>query len=344
MQLSFFQILREQLATVPSVEYEDLSGKTVVIIGANIGLGFEAAKHFARMNPGRIILGCRSKERGEAAATKLKTETGYESAELRIIDLAQISSVVDFAEQFEKEGGRIDILLLNAATAPVPGQQLTADGYEPVFQVNNLCTSLLALRLLPIMLRTAEKHHTSPRIVVVSSGTHYRVKLDKDVFDSPDGFVKFGKLEYQEIETHAGGRYGDSKLLNVFFARGLSERLRDKPLIVNAVNPGFCYSALRRNITGLRAWYIWLMELVMARTSEEGSRHLIWACIGGKDNINQLRGAYISSMHVQEASDFVISEEGKRAQNKLWDALIDELVKKDPLVREIVEKYTTPPI
>ena len=56
----------------------------------------------------------------------------------------------------------------------------------------------------------------------------------------------------------------------------------------------------------------------MARSSEEGSRHLIWASIGGKDNIDQLRGAYISSMQVQEPSDFVISEEGKRAQTKLW--------------------------
>ena len=151
MQPSFFQFLRYQLATVPPVENEDLSGKTVVVIGANVGLGFEAAKHFARMNPGRIILGCRSKERGEAAATsetnhlllsnyflshftqkELKAETGYGSAELWIIDLAQISSVVDFAERFEKDGGRIDILLLNAGITPSAGQQLTTDGYEPV--------------------------------------------------------------------------------------------------------------------------------------------------------------------------------------------------------------------
>jgi retinol dehydrogenase-12 len=149
MQLGFFQFLREQLATVPSIEHEDLSGKTVVVIGANIGLGFEAAKHFAKMNPERIILGCRSKERGEAAATsetnpllsyhsvshltykELKTETGYESAELWVIDLARISSVVDFAERFEKDGGRIDILLLNAGITPALKQQLTADGYEP---------------------------------------------------------------------------------------------------------------------------------------------------------------------------------------------------------------------
>ena len=69
MQYGFFQFLHEQLTPVPSVEHEDLSGKTVVVIGANIGIGFEAAKHFAQMNPDRIILGCRSKERGEAAAT-----------------------------------------------------------------------------------------------------------------------------------------------------------------------------------------------------------------------------------------------------------------------------------
>ena len=66
------------------------------------------------------------------------------------------------------------------------------------FQINNLCTSLLGLRLLPIMLRTAEKHHTNPRIVVVSSDVHYWTKLDKDVFDSPNGLVKFGKLDYSE--------------------------------------------------------------------------------------------------------------------------------------------------
>ena len=60
------------------------------------------------------------------------------------------------------------------------------------------------------------------------------------------------------------------------------------------------------------------MELAFARTSEQGSRQLIWACIGGKGKIDQLRGAYISSMQIQEPSDFVVNEEGKRVQTKLW--------------------------
>ena len=109
-----------------------------------------------------------------------------------------------------------------------------------------------------------------------------------------------------------------SIVLNVFFARGLSERLRDKPVIVNTVNPGFCHSELARNITGLEAWFTWLMKILMARSTEQGSRQLIWACIGGKDNIDQLRGAYISSMQVREPSDSVVREKGQRTQTKLW--------------------------
>jgi retinol dehydrogenase-12 len=107
-------------------------------------------------------------------------------------------------------------------------------------------------------------------------------------------------------------------VLNVFFARELSDRLHDKPVIVNTVNPGFCHSELLRSTKGVGAWFIWLLKLLLARTTEQGSRQLIWACIGGKDNIEQLRGAYISSMQVQEPSDSVVSEEGKRAQAKLW--------------------------
>jgi NAD(P)-dependent dehydrogenase (short-subunit alcohol dehydrogenase family) len=334
--------LREQLQTVPPVQYEDVSGKTVVVIGANDGIGFEATKHFARMKPGRIIMGCRSKERGEAAVARLKAETGYESAEVWEIDLAQIPSVVKFAERFEKDGGRLDILLENAAIIPTAGQQLTADGYEPVFQVNNLCTSLLALRLLPIMLRTAEKHQTTPRIVFVASEVHYWAKgLDKYVINSPNGLENFGKREYSDMK-HSEDRYADSKLLIVFFTRALNERLRGKPIIVSTVNPGFCYSAIRKSFTGTKALLNWIMESLLARTSEQGSRQLIWACIGGKDNVDGLRGAYISSMEIREPSDSVVSEEGKRAQTILWDALIDEVAKGDPSVLEILKKYATP--
>jgi retinol dehydrogenase 12 len=63
----FFDFFRIQFSRVPPVLHKDLSKKTVVVIGANTGLGLETARHFANMGAGRLILGCRSKERGEAA-------------------------------------------------------------------------------------------------------------------------------------------------------------------------------------------------------------------------------------------------------------------------------------
>ena len=110
-------------------------------------------------------------------------------------------------------------------------------------------------------------------------------------------------------------------VLNIFFARALSDRLSDKHIIVNTVNPGYCLSNLRSTFTGLRAWLDWMREKAFARTSEEGSRQLIWAAVGGEDQLDQMRGAYISIAQISEASDFVISEEGKACQDKLWVCL-----------------------
>lgn len=106
--------------------------------------------------------------------------------------------------------------------------------------------------------------------------------------------------------------------MNVLFARALSDRLSGKPLIVNTVNPGYCYSGLRRNFRGLRAWIDWLMEKALARTAEQGSRQLVWAALAESDKHSDLRGAYVSLASVQEPSDYVISEEGQKTQNLLW--------------------------
>ena len=150
MQLSLFQFLREQLMTFPSVEHEDLplwencccywSQYRPRLRSCETLCSNESRQNQSRMSKQRVRRGC-SQPRDQSATIisfhilfvtykELKTKTGYESVELWIIELARISSVVDFAERFE--GGRIDILLLNAGIVPFPGQQLTADGYEPV--------------------------------------------------------------------------------------------------------------------------------------------------------------------------------------------------------------------
>lgn len=103
------------------------------------------------------------------------------------------------------------------------------------------------------------------------------------------------------------------------------------------------------------------MEVALARTTEEGSRQLVWAAIGHEEKKDELRGAYISLAEVSEPSDFVLSEQGSVAQDKIWvglhllrcpmsmisislimppqDNLIDELTKIEPKVQDIVKDY-----
>jgi len=342
MQVSFWDFAAAQWQRQPPVVKADLTGKTVIVLGANIGLGFETAKHFATMNPGRLILACRSQSKGQAAVEKIKADTGFAKAELWIVDLADFASVKQFADKFDREGGRLDILVENAAVA-VLDYESTKDGWETTLQVANLSTPLLALRLLPAMIQTARDHSTLPRLVVVSSETHQRVDIEKGVLESPGIIQTLGSAEHCSSKNGMKGRYPLSKLLNIFFARALNEHLPPStPLVVNTVNPGYCYSGLRRHFSGMMAVVSRFMELCLAFSTEVGSRQFVYAALGEPDHPDKLRGAYISGTRVQEVSDFVLSPQGVKAQGRLWDELVEILGSVDSKVPDIVQKYLMP--
>ena len=109
-------------------------------------------------------------------------------------------------------------------------------------------------------------------------------------------------------------------VLNVLFARAVQDRLQSiTPLTVNAVNPGLCYSNLRRDPRGvLERVFGVIMETCLAWTSEQGSRQLIYAAVGELDDEDHMKGAYVNHAAVVQPSDFVISEEGKAMQDNLW--------------------------
>ncbi|KAJ7696026.1 hypothetical protein B0H17DRAFT_1054612 [Mycena rosella] len=253
--------IKSQYATRPPVQKVDLAGKTVMVIGANAGLGFEATKHFATMKPGRLILACRSQSKGQAAVEKIRAETGCTTAELWIVDLAEFASIKRFIDQFEQDGGRLDILLANAAIVSSKYER-SKDGWEtrsvlnlssclhtdslPSLQVNCLSIPLISLLLLPHMVRTAREHSTVPRIVVVASEVHYFTNIEKRVLESPEMLATLGSAEYCTPKI-MNSRYFLTKRLSIFFVRALNARIAvSTPLVVNAVNPGYCYSNIRQ--------------------------------------------------------------------------------------------------
>lgn len=107
-------------------------------------------------------------------------------------------------------------------------------------------------------------------------------------------------------------------VLDIFFHRAFNERLGPtSPVIVNGVNPGFCYSELRREVSGLTRVFMLLMEKAIARTAEEGSRQLLYAALGGAEQEDdKFRGAYVSAVRISEPSDFVLASH--EIQDRLW--------------------------
>jgi len=133
-------------------------------------------------------------------------------------------------------------------------------------------------------------------------------------------------------------RYNHSKLLNLLFARALASRLPPScPIIVNCIDPGFCVSQLRRDYRFPAAQLDQLLNLILAHSSEEGSRQLVWGAVGGQGREEELKGAYISDSDVREPSDYVIGEEGKIVQDRAWDDTMKILSKISPKVTQIIE-------
>lgn len=337
MKLSYGSFIAGQLNRPPPVVSANLSGQTVVVVGANTGLGFEATKHFAKMGPRRLILACRSQSRGDAALAKLAEETGYTSAEVWIIDLADFASVRRFADMFEKDDLRLDILVANAALATFE-RNLTKDGWEETLQVNDLSTSLLCLLLAPRIVETGRRYGTNPRIVIVTSGMHYWYPLENKVYEAPSPLKLLNSKEYSTSGAMAA-RYAHSKLINVFMVMSLAELLKDTPVLVVAVCPGYCVSELRRNFVGVTGTFTHLLEKAIGWTTEEGGRQLVYGAVGDPGSLDALRGAYLDHTKIVEPSDHCLGDSGKRRQAAIWDDIIRELCKIDERVVNILQQY-----
>jgi len=331
-----------QWSTVPPVEMVDLSAKTILVVGANIGIGIEASKHFARMQPARLIIACRNESKGKAALAEIEQETGYRGCELWIIDLADFASVIAFADKFEKDGGDLHILVMNAGILQ-HDYQPTADGWESTLQVNHLATSLLSLLLIPQLVASGRKSLSSSRMVIVSSNVHHWINLAEEVKASEKPLETLSSKEWCTPE-HMRLRYFESKLFNLFFVRALSDRLQSTtPLTPVAGNPGYCYSQLRRSFYELPFSLTHIMlaihERLLAWTSEQGSRQLVFAAVGGQDDEEKMKAAFVNRGRIGEVSDFVLSDEGHRMQDTIWNETIHILSSVSDKIAPIVQNY-----
>lgn len=317
----------------------DLSGKTAVVIGANTGIGIEVAKHFAKMNAERVIITCRDDKKGAVAVDTITKETGSSKVESWALELGNFASVTAFIDRFEKDGGRLDYLVVNAAVA-LNEFSRTEDGWETSMQVNHLSNTLIALLLLPLLKKTADKYPGShPRLVIVASEVHAFTTFSTKRIPSGKVLATLNDEDWSVKQEEIKHRYPDTKLMNILFTRALAARLpADFPVIVTAVCPGFCTSELVRHLKDRS-----MLEPLLphARTPEEGSRQLIFASIAGEKEgtVDDFRGVFVHNRKISAPSEWVQSEEAAKVQDLFWDETIEEISKISPKVPKVLGEY-----
>ena len=232
-----------QLFVKPPVPTASFAGKTVVVTGANVGLGKEAARHFTRLGASSVILAVRSLDKGEAAKKDIEASTGRTNVvKVWHLDMSSYASVLSFADKVAKELDRLDVALLNAGVVRSKWEVFEQD--ESTITVNVVSTFLLAFALMPKLIATSKKFNTRPNLTVVSSEVHGFCDLTER--HAPEGKL-FDRLNEQVVggkKVDLGVRYQVSKLLEVLFIRAWCERktAADVPVTINFVNPGLCHS------------------------------------------------------------------------------------------------------
>jgi NAD(P)-dependent dehydrogenase (short-subunit alcohol dehydrogenase family) len=204
------------MTTFSTASIPDMTGQTVIVTGANSGIGRVAATALAD-HGARVVLAVRNTDKGDAAASQMPGTT-----EVRRLDLASLASVKEFAAGWD---GPIDILINNAGIM-IPPLSRTADGFEMQFGTNHLGHFALTNLLLP---------QITGRVVTVASGAHRMGRID------------FSDLNWEHKSYRAWRAYGQSKLANLLFTAELQRRLIDagSDVEANAAHPGYSATNLQ---------------------------------------------------------------------------------------------------
>jgi NAD(P)-dependent dehydrogenase (short-subunit alcohol dehydrogenase family) len=245
------------------------TGRTVVVTGANSGIGFVAARELAHAGAS-VVLAVRNTAKGEEAAAKIGA-----NASVRELDLASLESVRAFAGGIE---GPIDVLINNAGVMALP-ESRTADGFEMQIGTNHLGHFALTGLLLD---------RITDRVVTVSSGAH-----------------RIGKIRLDDLNWNAGGykrwpAYGQSKLANLLFTFELQRRLAaaGSPVKATAAHPGYASTNLQFHTASLQDKLMAVTNRVLAQSADMGALPTLFAATQdipggsyvGPDGLGEQRG------------------------------------------------------
>ncbi len=253
---------------LPSME-----GRTVVITGANSGVGRATALALAGAGAHTVIT-ARSEERGTRALADIRRESGSDRVELVRFDLGDLSSVRRGAEEILERCPRIDVLVNNAGLVQSERRE-TVDGYEATFGINHLGPFLLTGLLTERLVASAPA-----RVVNVASTAHRGARHGLD-FD-----------DLQSTRHYRGMQaYSRSKLANILFTEELAQRLAGTGVTANSLHPGTVASGFARDddATGFLAFGIKVIKPFIL-TPAKGARTSVY--LATSPEVAEVTGQY----------------------------------------------------
>ena len=278
-----------------------LQGKTVLITGADGGIGRETTKGLAHKGA-TTVMACLDLNEAKPVYEEIKKETGNENVEMMHVDLASLDSIRAFARHFSEQYKHLNVLINNAGTYHHTRQE-TAEGFEKTIGINYLGPFLLTHLLLPIIEQTP-----AARIINVSSNAHFQGRIDVN------------DLHFQKKNYHGFKAYAASKVAIVIFTRELAERLKEMDVTVNALHPGHVATNIWNIWPG--AWYQKLIFTIFKRvmtSSEDAARNSIY--LASADALQGITGKYFDGTKVREPSSHC---KDVHLQKTLW-ALSEQL-------------------
>lgn len=258
-----------------------MQDKTVIVTGANAGIGMATAQGLAGMGA-RVVMVGRSQERLTAARDEIAAVTGSSRLDIMLADLASQASIHAFAAAFRQQYDRLDVLVNNAGGF-FNKREETVDGLELTFALNHLGYFLPTLLLLDMLQDAGEG-----RIVNVSSDAHQGAELDLDDLQLVHGYSAFKA-------------YGRSKLANVYFTYELARRLADSDVTVNALHPGFVASNFGKNNGVVYTAIMTVLGKVAGRSPAKGAETSIY--LASSPDVAGVTGKYFKDCRETPSSD-----------------------------------------
>lgn len=280
----------------------DLTNKTIIITGANSGIGKAASIQLAELGA-HVVMMCRNKERGEQALQDVRSASNSDKVELILVDMSSQTSVHKTVDDFLGKHSRLDVIIHNAANFDHSQKKpvINADGLETVFATNHVNIFLMT----ELLLETLKKSAPSRVITVASKGLITYPFLDIE-FDNLKGEKKFNL-------QHA---YYHAKQAQVMYTFDLAERVKDTGVTVNCVRVGNVAIPDTR-LDHLPKWMLKMYEMKrkFALTPEKMAETYVW--LAADPSLQNVTGGYWDAPNVPAKANN--NAYNKETWKKLWD-------------------------